>query len=300
MRFVVYIIIVSLICILLFRHQEAILNSFQKIQLSEILILALIQTPIIGLGGIAFYILSLRSIQIEHTDAIGLSYTANLLNQILPYRPGMIYRYLFLKQKYQMSLTLFVCIMSLYFILTVLSGSIFVIVGWWGGDYSSPHFYDIRGFLGLIFLILFLGFIVQLSKKTTLKEKFPALNEKFQYIKQALCHPKLLSINFILFILMHSLMTVALYHIFYILNYTVPLIHCVFFAGILSLSSILYITPGNIGINESILGGITQIIYQDFSIGLSASLLFRLTQWIPGIILGCLFGMLLKVQKKSI
>lgn len=298
-RFVIYAIISVLICMLFFKHKEAILHSFQNIRPSEVLILALLQTPIIGLGGVAFYFFSIQNIQIKYTDAIGLSYTANLLNQILPYRPGMIYRYFFLKQKYQMSLGLFVCIMSLYFILTVLSGSLFALVGWWWGDLSIIHLYDFRGLLGLILFILLFGLLIRFSKKTKIKEKRPILHEKIQYIKQTLYHPKLLGINCLIFILIHSFIAVSLYYIYQCLHHTIPFMHCAFFSGILSLSSILYVTPGNIGINESILGAITQVIYQDFSIGLSASLLFRMTQWIPGIILGCFFGLLLKPQKPA-
>ncbi len=53
------------------------------------------------------------------------------------------------------------------------------------------------------------------------------------------------------------------------------------------------ITPGNIGVLETLVGTLTQMMYHDFSLGFSVTALFRATQWIPSIVLGTSFSLLL-------
>tara|TARA_R110002110_G_scaffold121431_2_gene297250 strand:- start:87454 stop:88395 length:942 start_codon:yes stop_codon:yes gene_type:complete len=299
-RTVTYGIIAILIGWLFFKHKIEIQQSFQNIRMFEILAITLIQIPIIGLGGMAFYFLSFRAIKISKVDSIGLSYIANLLNQILPYRPGMIYRYFFLKYKYQMPLSLFFCIMSLYLIFTLITGSLFTVIGWWWANLSIINLNDFFILSSIVLSIIVLSLLVRIPKNFNFEEKFPTLHERLNYIKQNLLHPELLSISFLIFIGIHLLISTSLFYIYQSLNHTIPFTHCIFLAGMMSLSSILYVTPGNIGINESLFAAITQVIYQDFSIGLSASLLFRITQWIPGICLGCIFGLFLRKETTHI
>lgn len=289
-----YCLILGFLLVAIYDYRLDLQKGYQLIDHTTLCLLILFHIPIIALGGLAFYVFSLGAKKIQQKDAIGLSFIANSLNQIMPYRPGMIYRYLFLKSKYQMSLGLFISIMSLYLLFTLIVSLLFILIGWWQGQLYAIEIKNFA-YLGLCLLLLVpLALVFTQPSQNLAGEHNPKLLEKFQIIKKSLLIPKYLFINAIIFLAIQGITTVNFYIIFNALNFEMAWATCMFFAGMLSLTSVINVTPGNIGVSESLIATMTLALYQDFSMGLLAGLLFRVTQWIPGMFLGVLFGWLLQ------
>lgn len=281
-----------------YQQREALFRSFQMVNSATWLILALMHTPIVALGGLAFYILTTYQSKIKLLDALGLSFIASGLNQILPYRPGMVYRFAFLKAKYQMALSLFAAIMLLYFILTLTIGCLFTLLGWWQGELYAI---DVKHYIWVLVIICMLLLFASIPSRKTLTLEdatHSSIWAKLLIMKQNLLKPYIVGCNIFIFLVMHLLISCSLLIIFKALDYEIGLYSCIFFAGMLSLSSIIHVTPGNLGVSEGLLASLTHALYQDFSLGLAVSLIFRMTQWIPVIILGLYFS--LKLEPKPI
>lgn len=277
-----------------YQQREALFKSFQMVNSGTWLMLALLHTPIVALGGLAFYIFTTYQSKIELLDALGLSFVASGLNQILPYRPGMVYRFAFLKAKYQMTLSLFAAIMMLYLIFTLTIGCVFTLLGWWQGEMYAI---DVKHYFWVLMIVSLLLLFACIPGRRTLALKdasHTGMWAKLSIMKQNLLKPSIVCGNICIFVVMHLLISCSLFIIFKALQFNVGLYNCIFFAGMLGLSSIIHVTPGNLGVSEGLLASLTHALYQDFSLGLAVSLIFRMTQWIPVVILAFYFSLKLK------
>lgn len=290
----IILLVLAGLLIAFYQQHEAIFKSFQMVDRGTWLILALLHTPIVALGGLAFYIFTSYQNKIILLDALGLSFVASGLNQILPYRPGMVYRFAFLRAKYQMTLSLFAAIMMLYLIFTLIIGCLFTVLGWWQGEMYAI---DIKHYFWvLIFASALLFFACIPSRRAVSLEEntHTGVWAKLSIMKNNLLKPSIVMSNICIFVVMHLLISCSLLIIFKALQIDVGLYSCIFFAGMLGLSSIIHVTPGNLGVSEGLMASLTHALYQDFSLGLTVSLIFRMTQWIPLVILGFYFCLKLK------
>lgn len=275
--YIISLLILSLLGGALYYKGNDILASFQNVHLTYIFLLVLLNTMYIALGGFSFELLCrLYNIRLLWKDWFGLSFIANLINQCLPYRPGMGFRYFYLSRHYQLSLAHFSIIMLIYFTVTCLWGLLFTFSGYFLIDASMSSHALLKKLLvvcsiSIIVILFFFSKFTPIFKLLSLHLK-TAVQSSFSLL------------------VMHIVSTILLYYAFTSLGYPLPLLACVFLSGILSLSLLFPITPGNIGILETFFGMITKMLYQDFSIGFSAIALFRITQWIPSILLGTFFS----------
>lgn len=91
--------------------------------------------------------------------------------------------------------------------------------------------------------------------------------------------------------------------VFFTLGHSLNWFDAVFICGILTWSLIVPITPGNVGLIEAFIGGLTQTLYGQFSLGFSAVFLWRITQLVVGLVMSSgfswlLFGSLLFTKKQ--
>jgi uncharacterized membrane protein YbhN (UPF0104 family) len=295
-----YLILTGIIIGLIFYYGKDIYAIFIRVKWWLISLMILLQIPMIALGGYAFGILCKRfDIHMRWQDWAGLSFIANFLNQLLPYRPGIGFRYLYLRQHYHMKSTEFIYVMLVYFLLTLVISAAFTLIGWLFGD--LPKSFNNVTLIALLVVILVCSFIFWLKISQTKNEnKELSLFLPHQLIQKTLRAVHLLINNpvilfsscFTLFIV--NLLTALIFHVTFICaGAPIPFTDCIFLVGLITIAMLFPITPGNIGVLETLLGTLTQLMYNDFSLGFSVSALYRASQWVPSIVFGTSFSMLL-------
>lgn len=248
-------------------------------------LVVLLHIPAIAGGGLAFEVLCSRfHIHLRYKDWFGLSFIANFLNQLLPYRPGMGFRYLYLRKQYAMKPTYFFNIMLFYLLLTLIISAIFTLIGWLGS--TLPIDFQL-----MLFITLFLGLGTSAAFFWIKTQKQP--HRAFTVLHALLNHRVILIKTVLILIGINIISTFIFYILFSTMHAPIPIMQCVFLVGIYAIAMLFPITPGNIGLLEVLFGTLTQVLYQDFSLGLSVIALYRVTMWIPSVVLGTGFSLLL-------
>lgn len=278
-------------------HGVAIKDTIKQIQLNWLALFILLQFMMISLSGLAFHILSIPfEFHLKWYDWMGLSFIANFINQLLPYRPGMAFRFYYLKKNYGMPFKVFMWIMLIYLAFTFIIAGSFSISGWLYGELYMIDRNDILMMVLVIGAVFFAAFLIRILRNKFNQQKTSdhpiqkTLQNCLSAFQHAAIHPVYLVLSTFVFLSIYSTICLLFYLIFMALNHQVPITHCMFITGIMIFASIIPITAANIGVNESLVGSLTQLMYDDFSIGFSVTLIFRISQLIPGILLGSLFS----------
>jgi uncharacterized membrane protein YbhN (UPF0104 family) len=254
---------------ILYKHSNQLVYYSKNISWRYAFNICFFQALFLSFAGLAFALLCKTKVNnATWSEWIGLSFIANLLNQILPYRPGLIVRYLYLNKNHQLKLRDYVSINLLFFLFISLIGFIFFSIGMFflpidiknqlTTQYSLPNNYLPITLLIIVFItasvFLFKRFIKKTYKRIFNKQNFKSI----------------LNILF-----MHISLALSFYFCFKALNYPVPFIDTVCITGAVTVASIISLTPGNIGVIETLLGSLTLWWYSDFSIGLAAAIIYR-------------------------
>lgn len=291
--FLFLIVTFSIVAILYFQG-STILSTLAGTNVKLLIFLIILNIPYIAIGGYAFDILCRPyHIFLRWQDWFGLSFIANLMNQLLPYRPGMGFRYLYLYRHYKMKFTQFTLIMIIYFIITLATGLLFSAAGWGIKGLGTSYYKMLHLSLWLsitliIFFVLLKIFPFHYFNSPTLKKIIENVKQAFRLFTKS---PKILFISTICIIVMHLNCAVLLFFSFKALNSQIPLLHCIFLTGLLSIAMIFPVTPGNIGVLEALMGTLTQLMYNNFTLGFSATALFRASQWVVSLIFGTFFSL---------
>ena len=296
LRGIITFISIIFVFFLVMMHKDEFGSLFQNTKPIPMLTLILLQIPLIALRGYPFKVLvSSLGYEIRIRDWAGLSFIANFLNLVLPYRPGMVFRYWYLKKHYRLPLSHFTRVSLFYFALLIAcSGLMVVFPLFWipiPEVFLAP-FYLFLEWLGLGvlltgFTLIGLGFLL---KRLQVKAKSKELLKSFApFIK----HPHHLLKTLTGFIILQGLTGLSFYVTFIGLNAPLSFIHCIFIVGFSTLFMIVPLTPGNFGLLETALGGLTQALFGNFSLGFSAILLFRIAQLLISTLLGSGFCLLL-------
>jgi len=289
-KLIAYLILLTVIISVFYHYRTDIVAVFSRVKWPYIGLLSLLHIPMIALGGLSFkFLCSHYHITLRFKDWAGLSFVANFLNQLLPYRLGMGFRYVYMRQHFQMSNAQFLYVMLIYFLFTVVICATFALLGWLISDLPSRFnkLFYITFFVG----ILFASFIIWL--KISQFNATRTIGEMLKALQQLIADPKIFIFS-ILALIGVNLLTTALFYICLLaIGAPLPLAQCLFLVGILTVAMLFPLTPGNIGVLEALFGTLTQVIYHDFSMGFAAIALYRVSQWIPSIILGSSFSLLL-------
>lgn len=285
-----YFCLITLICALFYYHHVEIIAVFLRVEWAYIGILSLLHIPMIALGGLSFkFLCSHYHIHLRWTEWAGLSFIANFLNQLLPYRLGMGFRYLYMRQHFQMTNAQFVYVMFIYFIFTIVICALFALLGWLWSELpqSFNQLFYISCLIGGIFASLILW--LKLSRFKTTK----MLGSILQALQQLIADPKIFFYSLLALVGVNVLTTLLFYLCLMAIHAPLPIAPCLFLVGILTVAMLFPLTPGNIGVLEALFGTLTQLIYHDFSMGFAAIALYRVSQWLPSILLGSSFSFLL-------
>lgn len=239
-----------------------ILSQFSWSSLIPIFIL---QGVFLVLMGHPFKRLTLRwDIQLTLRDWIRLGVVSNFLNHLLPWRPGLGYRYWLLSQYYQMTLKQFIWTHAWLLLYSVIiSGSLLWVT--WPREKLPLSLHQeslIWIAMGLIFLLV--GMRAFQSSQAVPSQSTIRLKESLLVGLELIV---LKGISAFIFLLCFSAFQIPL-----------SFQYCVLFSGLLTLLSLFPLTPGNIGITESAIGFLSSFILEDFAYGFLAMALFRATQ----------------------
>lgn len=285
-----YLILFGVITAMFFHYRSDIMAVFSRVRWHYIGLLSLLHIPMIALGGLSFkFLCSHYHIDLKWKSWAGLSFIANFLNQLLPYRLGMAFRYVYMRQHFHMSNAQFIYVMLIYFVFTIVISAIFALIGW--GMSDIPHAFNQLFYITCLVGLIFVGFIIFLKHgRFNPSQKIGQIAEALQ---QLIAEPRIFFLS-LLALIGVSVLTTALFYICLVaIHAPLPVSHCLFLVGILTVAMLFPLTPGNIGVLEALFGTLTQVIYHDFSMGFAAIALYRVSQWIPSIILGSSFSFML-------
>lgn len=287
---------------LLYKHYNALIDYFYALNWHHFVLICIAHTAFVALGGLAFA--KLCQVKNYHTkwyEWLGLSFFANFFNQLLPYRPGLVIRYAYLKRNYHISLKDYLNINFIFFIFITLAALLFFLFGFM---YIPTEIKNKFVQFNISATSLFWGFIILLFTAATVLYIYTVYhntqNRHFWHnLKRMFFSENILS--FFSIILMQLFLTLGFYLCFYSLNIQLPFFEVVCISGAVSLSMILPITPGNLGIIEWLMGTLTLWWYDDFTLGLATALIYRAALLISASIGCCIFFLVLadKIPNKE-
>lgn len=265
-----------LFIVLLYRNITTLKSYVLEFNWNYIVLLILLHAGITILSGLAFSMLCRnKGYSTKWFEWMGLSFFANFANQILPYRPGIFIRYAYLKKNYAIKLKTYVYLNFIFFTFVIISALICLLLGYFlleQGSKSDLNFLEKYfaqyGVIGLTFFFCFIcvSYFYNIYKKN-LRQPF--------FLSNALFGPHFK--GFILILLVHLLLSYQFYFGFKSLGLEIPFTNALCISGLVSLSLIVPISPGNLGVIESLMGLLTSWWYNDFALGLATALLYRTT-----------------------
>ncbi len=257
-----------------------IIKIFNNINYNYIIILFIVNLFIIFVNAfIHKYLFLFYNLKLPFQNYFPLIVVASFLNLITPFRGGLIYKTLYLKKKYNFSITnsfemnIFIYLCSFLLISLV---NIFTLL--YLHIYNKILFFYIIFFITIILITSFLFYYKQIINKIVksnkLKKILPDIDIKI-YIKNYNIKKLyvLLLLNFSSFILICS----QIFFSYKSINITLSLDKIVFLSGIMVLSLFVSLTPGNLGIQESIFIFSSKVIKINSIYSFMSSIIIRLT-----------------------
>lgn len=284
----------ALFAYLVAQNAKEILKLFKHITWDYAFASILLHIPIIALGGLSFHIIATRfNIHQHFRDWFGISFIANFMNHLLPYRPGVLFRYIYLRKHYHMKTAdyVYVTITCLGFILLI--SALFMLWGWFfGSQISEFYIFPILN-IGILFIIIVAIYWIKKAQKRDTSQINNVMKNWFKNFNFILSHPFSLFFSLGTIFLLNFFTALVFYILFFALKAPIDFSYAIFMAGVISLALLFPITPGNIGVLETLAGILTLNAYNDFSLGFSVVALYRFTQWVPSLLLGMGFSFLL-------
>ena len=266
----------------IYQHHTELMTIFQRLALPSLGLVLLFQITILALGGMAFNLLCIAlDYHVHWRDWLGLSYVASFLNQLLPYRPGLAFRFIYLKRYYLFKTSDFIGITFFIFIILAGAALTLALISTIMGNLPKQLNGNLLPAIGIFTLFLSALALIKWfakSKGTPLKGTHA--------LTKIMHHPILILISTISTISALLFGGLAFYTIFIDIDLALPFLHCVFLISLFSISMLIPITPGNIGVTESIIGAMTQMLYGDFTQGFAAVALYRLGQFTVSLCIG--------------
>ena len=291
-RTIVSILLIVITFKLIYKHYDEFILILSRLTLNTFTMLFLINTIVVFLSGFIFNLLSLKlDYRLMKKDWIGLSYAAGLLNQLFPYRPGLAFRYYYLKKKYQFKNGAFVTLSLFTMGLIILTALIFILLSGY-----TTHLTEYFTPLILMAITLSVFFLLCLYIFPKFKR---FLNEKgLYYFKALLKYPLVGIFAFLVIAIAQYLNAIGFYMIYHAIELPLSLWHCLFLTSLLTISTLFPVTPGNIGVAESFIGVTTQWLFGEFSIGFMAVAIYRMAQLSVSLVIGLPFLVYFVIVRK--
>jgi uncharacterized membrane protein YbhN (UPF0104 family) len=278
----------------IYRHaaEFSVIKQINHLFLLPLLVLSGLILVINGL--LTKFFVGLFGTELSVKEWFGLSAVTAMGNYLAPFRGGLAGKALYLKKKHQFPYTIFLATYTASYVLILLLGSLLgllAIVLF----YLTYHVVEWR--LVYFFIIVFvvvLG-VLRLSSYMPrgtgrLSKRWREMNLGWQYIRK----DKMLLIKVSLLIISnYMVISLLLYYGYMAISHVIPFLAALFIAIIFSYSIFISLTPGNLGIQESIIALLSKLFGLGFNEGLLVAGLLRVVLLIVVFSLGPIFSYLL-------
>ncbi len=288
---IILVIIIPALVVYVFRHQE----EFKLIKQIDYLFLfpmALIVLAIFALNGLITKLyVKLFGTELTPREWFGLSAITAMGNYLAPFRGGIAGKALYLKKKHQFPYTSFLAAYTSSYILLFLVGSLL-------GLLSLELFYlshQLVDWRLVAFFFVVLAVIIAALKASSytptgegrIAQHWRNLNQGWQYIKDD--KSLLLKVS-LLFLTNFIMISLQLYFGYMAIAHQIPYQAALFMAVILSFSIFTSITPGNLGVQESVIAILSQLFGLGFNEGLLVAGLLRIVLMSVAFTLGPIYS----------
>jgi len=246
------------------------------------------------------YSSKLFNLHLKAKEWIGLSVINTFYNQILPLSSGVFIRGVYLKKKFDLDYSKYSGVMGVSLILNIFTGCIVALLIGVFGPFEVTYITEISISLSIT-LISCIVFYLSVKKltKIDLRIKFVnnfilSVNEGIDLIQE---NKKFMRKIFLIQLLMNLGFGLRLFLCFWVLNLEVSFLIVIFVQSLTMLTTLISITPGNIGIREAIIGNMQVILGVSFEESVLAATLDRIISLIIILVLGMYFNFTL-IQKE--
>lgn len=246
------------------------------------------------------YSSKLFNLHLKAKEWIGLSIINTFYNQILPLSSGVLIRGVYLKKKFDLDYSKYSGVMGVSLILTVFTSCIITLLIGLFGPFEAAYLTEISVSLSIILISCVVFYLsVKRLAKIDFRIKFVnnfilSVNEGMDLIQE---NKKFISSILLLQILMNLGFGLRLYLCFWILDLEVNFLIVIFVQSLTMLTTLISITPGNVGIREAIIGNMQVILGVSFEESVLAATLDRIISLIIILLLGMYFNFTL-IQKE--
>ena len=257
-------------------------NTLSRISWGDLLKILLAAQLVYALSGIEFAIIVYFNsrVRLSLVDVLLLPITMNLWSFLIPFQGALVYSSLILKCKYNTRLSEAVAtsIFS-YFLSIVITGVFGAIFSALSGSWLSP--WMVASTLLALFPLLLFGVEKVVAWVPTvririLKSALSFVHEIVVRIRELFVMPRLLGLLFVTNLSHIAASFLMNYYAAVALNVVVSWQILLVFTLIIRLSVILKVTPGNVGVQEILSGGIFSLMMLDPAAGILITLLTRL------------------------
>ncbi|MBM3234022.1 flippase-like domain-containing protein [Candidatus Pacearchaeota archaeon] len=233
-------------------------------------------------------------LKLKFKESFGLAIITNFYNMITPFRGGMAARAIYLKKKHKFPYINFLAILSAIYVIIFLIAAI-------AGLLSMAFIWLYYGLFNLIIFLLFLAVFIFLlaiiifspkikERKNIWLNRFIKVINGWHLIKNNKKVIFTTAIIAIIQLILGAIILIISYHIFGI---EISFFKALFISSIGSLSILIAITPGNLGIGDAIFVFSAAIIGISLTEAIAATILSRAVGLIIIFILGPIFSYIL-------
>jgi uncharacterized protein (TIRG00374 family) len=264
------------------------LSLITKIGIHHLAILILLNLlSLISNSIINMILLNAIGSNISFIESFLLNTVGSWFNTILPFQGGALGRAFYLKNKYNTPYSKFISMQFGTYVLSFLLGGFLGIILWIWLFIQRIYMPSLIlfFFLAILFSMLFLCFIPTLNRatrKNRLSNIIVNIINGWHDLKNECCFIKLFFFIFFNYLVSAFLLYVA----FLAFGESHNFISMAFISLLISLTQIITITPGNLGIRETITGIMSQLVNSSFGFGVIISGLLRLISFSILLIIG--------------
>ncbi|MBF0369091.1 MAG: flippase-like domain-containing protein [Magnetococcales bacterium] len=257
------------------RHGSEFAGALEVLSLSDLLPLMAAQVVMIALTGHPFKTLcACHEAHLHFKEWVGLSYAGNLANYIAPLRPGLAVRFLYMNRRFGMSLSRMVVVTGAYTLL-MFGVSVGIVVATQPFLPFSESLPGLEISLGIVTLSVVGSIMAPRICRLGWIQGHDRLRGLCQAFLDLLTRPGVLVGALLVFILINVMSAVTYYFAFLALGSSPPPLLLLFLVAVATIASWMAITPGNIGVTESLVGLILEMAAGDFATGFLATAVVR-------------------------
>jgi uncharacterized protein (TIRG00374 family) len=239
-------------------------------------------------------------INLKLRESFGLSIITGLYNLITPFRGGAAVRAIYLKHKYNFSYAYFITTLSASYILIFLTGSVVGLISIFLVYTQQKIFNPIIFIFMTSILVIVISFLMISPKFKKSHNKI--LNQILKITngwKTIRKNKKVLYNTIILALIQLILSAINIWTSYRIFEVELNISQAIFISAVYSISMILAITPGNLGIGDAIGIYSATVIGITLTQSLSATILQRAISFLVLFILGPIFSYILLKEHKN-